>query len=69
MKVFSASYAVEHRVAATKDGFTFSGDQILSGIGGGLYHYEGKGTSSEFCATYRSRFDRGVFQLKRPSGL
>jgi len=66
MKSLSATYDVTHQVFRTKDGFTFSGDQELSGMGGGLYHYEGRGTPEHFSATFRSAADHGVFELKRP---
>lgn len=66
MKFLSGGYAVTHLVQRTKDGFTFSGDQPLTGLGGGLYHYEGKATPQEFHATYRSEGDHGVFEMKRP---
>lgn len=66
MKVLSATYDVTHQVYRTKDGFTFSGDQELTGTGGGLYHYEGRGTPERFSATFRSATDSGVFELKRP---
>jgi hypothetical protein len=66
MKFLSATYDVTHQVFRTKEGFTFSGDQKLPGMCGGLYHYEGSGTPERFSATFRSAGDRGVFELKRP---
>ena len=66
MGTLSATYDVTHVVKRAKDGFVFSGDQKLSGLGGGMYHYEGGGTSREFRATYRSSSDHGVFEMKRP---
>lgn len=64
---FSATYDVMHRVKESPRGdFTFSGDQVLTGLGGGFYHYEGKGTAEQFRATFRSESDRGVFELRRP---
>ncbi len=69
MKILSATYDVAHHVRRTKDGFSFSGDQMITGAGGGLYHYEGKGTPEDFQATYRSKSDHGVFELKRPPKL
>ena len=66
MKILSATYDVTHVVKRARDGFTFSGDQTLTGAGGGLYHYEGKATPSAFHATFRSEADHGVFEMKRP---
>lgn len=69
MKLLSATYAVKHHVVETKEGFSFTGEQSIPGIGGGLYHYQGKGTPAQLKATYRSKFDEGAFELKRPPGL
>ncbi len=66
MKVLSATYDVTHEVKQSKDGFVYAGDQKISGMGGGLYHYEGKGTPERFNATFRSESDHGVFELRRP---
>ena len=64
--LFSANYEVSHIVRRTKSGYEFSGDQKISGLGGGLYHYEGRVMNHEFHATYRSASDHGVFEMKRP---
>lgn len=64
--LFSATYDVSHTVRRTKTGCEFSGDQILKGIGGGLYHYEGRVVNGTFRATYRSARDHGVFEMNRP---
>lgn len=66
LNTLSATYDVTHVVKYASGGFTFSGDQMLTGLGGGMYHYEGKGTPLEFHATYRSASDHGVFEMKRP---
>ena len=66
MKILSATYDVTHVVKPVKGGFTFAGDQVLTGAGGGLYHYEGNATPSTFHATFRSEKDHGVFEMKRP---
>lgn len=64
--VFSATYEVSHIVRRTKSGYEFSGDQKISGLGGGMYHYEGRVTNHEFHATYRSAMDHGVFEMRWP---
>ena len=66
MGVLSAGYDVRHIVKKTPQGFTFSGNQVLKGLGGGLYHYEGHGTPTEFHSTYNASIDHGTFDLKRP---
>lgn len=51
----------------TKDGTTtFKGDANLGYLAGGNYSYEGSSTSTEFQSTYKSRYDHGRFELKRP---
>ena len=55
MKLLSATYDVTHQVTATTDGiFTSAATRSSTGLGGGLYHYEGMGTPARFSATYRS---------------
>lgn len=66
LKTLSATYDVTHEVKKTKEGFSFAGDQTLTGLGGGLYHYEGRGDLRQFSATFRSGTDHGVFELRRP---
>ena len=66
MHIASASYEVTHLVKRAPEGFTFTGDQKLTGLGGGLYHYVGKATPTTFHATYRSENDYGVFDMTRP---
>lgn len=65
--LFSATYNVSHTVRRTKNGYEFSGDQKLSGLCGGLYHYEGRFMNQKFTATYSSATDHGRFEMKRPS--
>lgn len=64
--LFSATYQVSHIVRPTNNGYEFNGNQKLTGLGGGLYHYEGRVMNREFRATYRSASDHGVFEMKRP---
>jgi hypothetical protein len=45
-----------------------SGTHRLTGIGGGLYRYQGRVTPRAFTATYRSSYDDGRFQMSRPDG-
>jgi hypothetical protein len=66
MNILSGTYDVMHVVRRHDGKFVFRGDQKLAGTGGGLYHYEGSGTPSQFSATYRSQSDHGVFELRRP---
>jgi len=42
------------------------GENDLGWWGGGVYHYEGAITPTNFSATYRSKYDHGTFEMKRP---
>jgi hypothetical protein len=65
MKFLRACY--ETRLAGAEDGgvFRFRGAQDLGRLAGGLYEYEGEATAEEFVSSYRSRYDRGEFRMRR----
>ncbi len=46
--------------------WTFEGSADLGALAGGVYHYKGTATPRNFTATYRSKYDRGVFTMARP---
>lgn len=64
-KVLTFSYTVALDATRTEDGFKFSGDADL-GWAGGVYHYEGMANSTNFYSTYQSKYDHGLFQMRRP---
>ncbi len=33
---------------------------------GGVYHYDGDATPTNFFSTYKSKYDHGTFQMTRP---
>ena len=43
----------------------FKGQHDLGPLFGGIYRYRGEVTPSRFSATYDSRYDTGVFDLRR----
>lgn len=47
------------------DHVLLTGDHPLTGLGGGMYHYEAKVTPTKFDATYRSENDAGEFRMGR----
>ena len=65
-KVFSFGYIVMLHATRTDGMFQFSGDADLGRLAGGMYHYEGKATSTNFFSTYRCARDSGVFEMTRP---
>jgi len=68
-KIFRVGYDVALLVERKPDGsFRLSGENDLGWWGGGVYHYEGDVSSTNFAATYRSRYDHGTFQMQRPAG-
>jgi len=66
-KVFFYTYGVPFQVGRTNDEFAFHGASDLGRLVGGVYSYEGTATPTNFLANYRSRYDNGVFVLKRPT--
>ena len=46
-------------------GWEFSGDADLGKLGG-VYYYEGRATSTNLASTYRSKYDHGTFEMRRP---
>lgn len=43
-----------------------AGQQDLGALAGGIYEYEATLTPNTFNATYKSQYDHGLFDLKRP---
>ena len=64
---FSFGYSVPLQVRRTNDTYQFLGEANLGWLAGGLYHYEGSATGTNFFSTYRCKYDHGTFQMGRPS--
>ncbi len=65
-KILSFSYRVPLTVRATNQAFQFQGQADLGWYAGGVYHYEGRATPTNFFSTYHSSADHGTFQMTRP---
>jgi hypothetical protein len=65
-KIFRAAYHVPLSARREGDHLVFSGESDLGKLAGGVYTYEGKATTEHFDAKYRSKYDHGRFQMKRP---
>ena len=65
-KVFTFGYTVKLDVTQAADDFQFHGDANLHWWAGGVYHYEGKATPTNFFSTYRCKYDHGTFRMTRP---
>lgn len=66
-KVLKFSYTVPLIVDPLDTGWKFSGHEDLGKLAGGVYHYEGTATATNFHSTYRSKYDHGVFEMTRPA--
>jgi hypothetical protein len=54
-------------VPDTNDLIAFRGSEDLGKLAGGVYTYEGHADAMNFFSTYKSKYDRGVFEMKRPA--
>jgi hypothetical protein len=66
-KVLTFGYTVPLQVTQTNNTFQFQGDANLGWWAGGVYHYEGHATPTNFFSTYRCKYDRGIFEMSRPT--
>jgi len=66
-KIFHIGYSVDMKAEAQTGGvFKTTGENDLGWWGGGVYHYEGTVSATNFLATYKSEYDHGTFEMKRP---
>ncbi len=65
-KVLNFSYTVRLKAELQGSVWHFRGEEDLGKLAGGVYHYEGTATLTNFHSTYRSKYDHGVFEMKRP---
>jgi hypothetical protein len=68
-KILQASYRVPLKAEETAGRTTLSGESDLGLLSGGVYSYEGEATPTTFFCTYKSKYDHGTFELKRPTPL
>jgi hypothetical protein len=66
-KFLQASYRVPLKVDQTGNRTTLSGQSDLGMLSGGVYTYEGEATPTTFFSTYKSKYDHGTFEMKRPT--
>ena len=65
-KILGFGYTVPLTVETTNPAFRFRGEADLGWYAGGLYHYEGQASLTNFFSTYRCPADHGTFQMRRP---
>jgi hypothetical protein len=66
-KVFTFGYTVPLDVRQTNDLCYFTGSANLGWLAGGVYHYDGSASATNFASTYTSKYDHGVFEMTRPA--
>jgi hypothetical protein len=66
-KIFRASYRVPLKADDRNGRTILSGEADLGRLSGGVYTYQGEATPDEFFSTYKSKYDHGTFQMKRPA--
>lgn len=66
LKILRFSYRVPLQVESHDGVWDFQGSEDLGKLAGGVYHYAGNATSTNFSSTYDSTYDRGTFEMKRP---
>ena len=65
-EILSFGYAVNLKVQENGDSINFEGDANLGKLAGGVYHYVGNATATNFFASYACPKDHGTFQMQRP---
>ena len=60
------SYTVRMETRPSTNGVAFHGSENLGVLAGGVYTYEGRADPTNFFSTYKSKYDRGVFEMHRP---
>lgn len=62
-RVLSFSYTAELTLKQGPEQWNFEGSADLGKLAGGVYHYQGHVTETNFFSTYRSKYDRGTFRM------
>ena len=64
---FSFGYTAALATTPSADGgHNFQGQADLGWYAGGVYRYEGRATETNFHSRYDSKYDRGIFEMRRP---
>jgi hypothetical protein len=62
-------YTVRMETKPSTNGIVvFHGAENLGALAGGVYTYDGRADPTNFFSTYKSKYDHGTFEMKRPVG-
>jgi hypothetical protein len=62
-----SGYTVRMETTPDGGGLKFHGSEDLGFLAGGVYSYEGRADATNFFSTYKSKYDWGTFEMKRPA--
>lgn len=65
-KFLHYSYRVDFPFTEGDGAWQFAGAENLGWLAGGVYHYTGRVSPTNFHATYQSDYDHGTFEMSRP---
>ncbi len=63
-KMLRVCYSVQLHGGQAGEKVELEGEADLGRLAGGVYHYKGHATPSEFQCAYRCAYDHGAFQMK-----
>lgn len=66
--IITVGYGYEMNMTVTNEGpnYEFTGEADLGKVAGGVYRYQGSGTTNQITIRFRSPKDHGTFRLQRP---
>ena len=64
-KILSFGYTVPLQVRSSNALYEFNGEANLGKLAGGVYHYNGTLSGTNWHSTYESRYDHGNFRMTR----
>src|SRR5262245_538070 len=64
--ILSFGYSVNLVVKESDNNFQFQGEADLGMFAGGMYHYTGQASATNFSSTYHCKYDHGTFRMTRP---
>jgi len=64
---FSFGYTLPLQAERQGELVRFRGEADLGWLAGGVYRCDGSASGTNFSSTYHSKYDHGVFEMKRPA--